>query len=85
MKTFLLILFSYLFLVILNFIVLIFAYKFKCHKKVSIEEALQYYEDEFRTSEGDSTLYPITFTIPMFMIFYAFFQVLYSLFKDVKI
>lgn len=85
MKIFLLILFSYLFLVIFNFIMLIFAYKFKCHKKVSVEEAIHYYEYEFRTSEGDSTLYLMMFIIPMIMIFYAFFQVLYFLLKDIKI
>lgn len=84
MKIFFWILFSYIFLVIINFIILIFAYKLKCRRKICIGEALQYYEDEFK-DEGESTLYTIMFIAPMFMIFYAFFQVLYFLFKDIKV
>lgn len=64
---------------------LIFAYKFKCREKISVEEALQYYEDELRDSEGDSSFYFMMFAIPMFMIFYAFFQVLYFSLKNIKI
>lgn len=63
----------------------IFAYKFKCHKKITVEEAISFYEEQFTDREEGCTFYFFIFALPMFIIFYAFFQMLYFLFKDMRI
>lgn len=87
MYTLFIIILCYIIPVFINAFLFIFAYKVSHKERITIGKIFEYWNDKFRDSDGDSSLYLSLFTpgINILFIFYTFFLSLYNIFKNIEV
>lgn len=87
MYTLFVIILCYIIPIFINAFLFIFAYKASHKERITIGKIFEYWNDKFKDSDGDSSLYLFLFIPGMniLFIFYTFFLSLYNIFKNIEV